>query len=827
MGKGQALTEDFADGHIEAVRIIQRIVFGRTVVIAEYLFVKVTKQMEWFDTNVASGDAALQQTPEVFQPVGVNLPVNVFLGVVNDFVGVFLSQPIVGLQCIRVESRTSFDMLFDGSLQCGLLSVCDYHGANLAAALQCSEHDGFVFAASTSDAPLPFVQVHIASLPADEGFVNLDFTVQLAAESFILQSQTNPMQYEPCGFLSHIQIAGQFATADAVLAIGEQPESSHPLVKADSGILANASDFDGELALRVNLRAFPSPPLGVIADFFKATTGTDHAIRPTADGEIINAVVRIREVNDCFLEALWFAHKSLTYKQNLTLKPLASQVNNCPNLRCLMISEGSQTLRFSSELPTDLRLDDVTCPSCGQEIPPDKFEEISGKIAAREREQTLAITSQLETRYATEKAQAEAKAKSELEAARQHSAARETRIREEAQNAAESLISEKVAEAKRVAESALAERIAEIDATHKKSESAFQIRINEAEADRVAAEQKERVLTLRIDDLQSAHETEVAKVKEKATTEATRIRQTATEAAEIRARDTIAAHEKAVAEANAKTREAERHASEIEDRLTTQREVLEKAKEDAVNVQQAKAFQENQKLSNKVSELQRALEKKTADELGEGAEIDLFEALKAEFRGDNVERIAKGAPGADICHVVMLGNKECGTILYDSKNRKRFEAEYVTKLRGDQLAAKAEHAILSTNKFPKGGPQQIHTQDGVVLANPARVVSIATILRQHVIQVHTLRLSNFERDRKTAALYEFITSQQCTQLLDRINERASDLIKRQEKEITWHQTNWSKQGEAIRAIQKAKVDLDDEISRIIGASDESASCEAS
>jgi hypothetical protein len=118
-------------------------------------------------------------------------------------------------------------------------------------------------------------------------------------------------------------------------------------------------------------------------------------------------------------------------------------------------------------------------------------------------------------------------------------------------------------------------------------------------------------------------------------------------------------------------------------------------------------------------------------------------------------------------------------------------------------------------------------QDGVVLANPARVVSIATILRQHVIQVHTLRLSNFERDRKTATLYEFITSEQCTQLLDRIDERASDLLKRQEKEITWHRTNWNKQGEAIRAIQKAKVDLEDEISRIIGASDESAACEAS
>ena len=75
---------------------------------------------------------------------------------------------------------------------------------------------------------------------------------------------------------------------------------------------------------------------------------------------------------------------------------------------------------------------------------------------------------------------------------------------------------------------------------------------------------------------------------------------------------------------------------------------MEKAKDDAVNVEKAKAFEETQKLSNKVDELQRALDKKTDEELGEGAEIDLFEALKKEFPDDRIERIAKGSPGADV-----------------------------------------------------------------------------------------------------------------------------------------------------------------------------------
>ena len=125
-------------------------------------------------------------------------------------------------------------------------------------------------------------------------------------------------------------------------------------------------------------------------------------------------------------------------------------------------------------------------------------------------------------------------------------------------------------------------------------------------------------------------------------------------------------HENAVAEANAKAREAEakvltltdQHTSAMEASLKEQREVLEKAKEDAVNAEKARAFEENQKLSNKVTDLQRALENKTAEELGEGAEIDLFEALKKEFPDDNIPRIPKGTPGADILHVVMLSRKE-------------------------------------------------------------------------------------------------------------------------------------------------------------------------
>jgi hypothetical protein len=110
--------------------------------------------------------------------------------------------------------------------------------------------------------------------------------------------------------------------------------------------------------------------------------------------------------------------------------------------------------------------------------------------------------------------------------------------------------------------------------------------------------------------------------------------------------------------------------------------------------------------------------------------------------------------------------------------------------------------------------------DGVLLANPARVVLLTTLVRRHLIQVHSLRLSSIERDSKTEALYSFITSERCSLLFERIDGRASELLELQEKEIRWHQNNWRKQGETVRAIQKTNAELENEISIIVGTSAE-------
>ena len=256
----------------------------------------------------------------------------------------------------------------------------------------------------------------------------------------------------------------------------------------------------------------------------------------------------------------------------------------------------------------------------------------------------------------------------------------------------------------------------------------------------------------------------------------------------------------------------------VKERVQEAREALEQDKAEALAAAKAANDAETRRLTTELETLGRRLEKQRADELGEGAEVKLFDALKAAFPDDNIRRVRKGVSGADILHTVTNNGQDCGTIIYDSKNSGAWRSDYIAKLVRDQTAAKADHAVLSTLKFPAGA-SQLEVREGVVIVNPARAVAIAGIIRKHMLYVHTLRLSKAERMKKMAALYDFVTSERCTHLLGRIELESDRLLDMQAAEIKAHENHWKKEGLLLRSIQKVKAEVDIEIGSIIGACD--------
>jgi hypothetical protein len=418
-------------------------------------------------------------------------------------------------------------------------------------------------------------------------------------------------------------------------------------------------------------------------------------------------------------------------------------------------------------LDSHVHLLSETCPVCDQPIPNEKAQEIRGRAAALQKRLADEAEARAAQRIAEEKAQIEEAARAKVEWAER--------------------------EKNDAVKKANAEATAKIEAAKLEGKA------------RIAAAQKAKA-----EAEKAKADTETGAAQKVAAAEQ------AIKAWQKEAQKQLEAANSTKTQALAKVQqiEAERDAV-VEARVREVREAMEKDKVDALAAFRATKDAEKQKLIAELDALKRQQEKQQAAELGEGAHIQLLDTLKAEFPGDNIRRIRPGVSGADILHTVMRNGITSGSILWESKNSTAWRDDYVTKLIRDQTAARADQAVLSTFKFP-AGTSQVAIRDGVVIVNPARAVVIAHMIRSNLLRIHTLRLSKAERMEKMAALYDFMTSERCALLLNRIDSDPEALLELQVAEKTFHDNHWKKQALRYKSIQKAKADLDIEVGAIIG-----------
>jgi len=293
-------------GHLKTVPIANEMVFLGAIVVAENLFIQVAEQMKWLDRNISSLQSALDQTPEVFHSVGVNLSVNVALGVVNDLVlEALLLESHVGHERIGVDRAASRDVGAYVGLQEMFLAIADDSGANLTTAFKNALNSSFVLGASMSNPKLALIGVHVSGKATDESFVYFDFLAATAElyEVLFMQGEANAVHHEPCGFLSDSQSARYFVRTDSILGIHDEPNGNHPLVHAERGILKNGSHFYGELFLA----AF-AEPLAARRDKRMlraiATWASDLAVWPAQFYGIVKRALRVGEESDRFLQRL-------------------------------------------------------------------------------------------------------------------------------------------------------------------------------------------------------------------------------------------------------------------------------------------------------------------------------------------------------------------------------------------------------------------------------------------------------------------------------------------------------------------------------------------
>jgi len=306
--------------------------------------------------------------------------------------------------------------------------------------------------------------------------------------------------------------------------------------------------------------------------------------------------------------------------------------------------------------------------------------------------------------------------------------------------------------------------------------------------------------------------------KLKATEEkAAAIRKEAAAEAEARAK---AEGEKKLAAMAKERDQAAAKAKELEEArqkdLERQRIVLEKDRDEQVLKKQAEHSREREKWQQKVELLNRQLQRKTADELGDGAEIDLYETLRDAFSGDDISRIKKGQPGADIRQVVQYKGQSCGSILIDSKNRQGWQSSYVAKLREDQMTAKADYAVLATAVFPSGKKElYVDSETRVIVVSRARTVEIVGLLRRMMVRLRAAELGQNQRAEKQDQLFKYISSEDFRQHLVEAARLAGELLELEVDEKRSHEKVWEKRGKMVTKLRNVNREIDTEVSAIL------------
>jgi hypothetical protein len=288
--------------------------------------------------------------------------------------------------------------------------------------------------------------------------------------------------------------------------------------------------------------------------------------------------------------------------------------------------------------------------------------------------------------------------------------------------------------------------------------------------------------------------------------------------------DKLTAAQQAEAELVKKSRELDDAKREME--LTIQRaitagveEARAKAKKEAEEGMALKVREKEEQISGmqrQIEELKRRAEQGSQQLQGEVQELVLEEALRARFPFDIIEPVAKGAFGGDVVQRVFGGGGQpCGSILWETKRTKAWSDSWLTKLRDDKRAAKADLALLVSQSLPKD-LETFDLVDGVWVTGPKCAMAVAMSLREALILMSTAKLAGEGQQTKMAMMYDYLTGAGFRHRIEAIVERFTEMNEDLDRERKAMTKMWAKREQQIQAVVTSTAGLYGDLQGIAG-----------
>jgi hypothetical protein len=221
-------------------------------------------------------------------------------------------------------------------------------------------------------------------------------------------------------------------------------------------------------------------------------------------------------------------------------------------------------------------------------------------------------------------------------------------------------------------------------------------------------------------------------------------------------------------------------------------------------------------MQKQIEELKRRAEQGSQQLQGEVQELELEGLLKQSFPTDVFTPVPKGEFGGDVVHAVARGEGlVCGKILWESKRTKNWSDGWLTKLRDDQRAAKADLAVIVTQALPKGVETFGHV-DGVWVTSTRTFLPLAVALRLTLLELSLARQAGEGQQTKMELVYQYLTGprfrQRVTAIIEKFEEMQADLT----KERAAMTKLWAKREIQIQSVLSATAGMYGDLQGIAG-----------
>jgi hypothetical protein len=178
-----------------------------------------------------------------------------------------------------------------------------------------------------------------------------------------------------------------------------------------------------------------------------------------------------------------------------------------------------------------------------------------------------------------------------------------------------------------------------------------------------------------------------------------------------------------------------------------------------------KQLEAQQKLTE---ESQRKLNQGSMEIQGEVQEDFIKEQLQKLFPYDEIIDVKKGQKGGDLIQYVKNSVGEtCGIILYESKNTKAWQNEWIIKLNEDKRKLTADIGVIISQTLPKG-IKNIGQDTGIWICGIKEFEGVAAMLRSGIVEVHIAKRSEDNKADKMVMLYDYLNSNDFKQKWDGI-----------------------------------------------------------